>query len=74
MLGLLGAVRPWWPRLSLGRSRQAGLDIVGHILFVHLGRPGGDLCQADRSIFSRRAEGGGRRVTVTLSGILEIAC
>jgi hypothetical protein len=35
MLGLLGVVRPWLPRLPLGRSRQAGLDIVGHILFQH---------------------------------------
>jgi hypothetical protein len=32
MLGLLGVVRPWLPRLPLGRSRQAGLDIV---LFQH---------------------------------------
>ncbi len=29
-------VRPWLQRLPLGRSRQAGLDIVGHILFEHL--------------------------------------
>ena len=33
MLGLLGVVRPWLPRLPLGRSRHAGIDIVGHILF-----------------------------------------
>jgi len=33
MLGLLAVVRPRLPRLPLERSRQAGLDIVGHILF-----------------------------------------
>ena len=36
MLNLLGVVQPWLPRLPLGRSRQAGLDIVGHILFKYL--------------------------------------
>jgi hypothetical protein len=36
MLGLLGVVRPRWPHLSLGRSRQAGLDIHGHIFFENL--------------------------------------
>jgi hypothetical protein len=91
MLGLLGVVRPRWPRLPLGRSRQADLDIVRHILFepepepeAVVSRPCGGsqtrepgsiaICQVNRSIFSRRAQGGGRRVTVTLSGILEIAC
>jgi hypothetical protein len=87
MLGLLGVLRPRWPRLPLGRSRQAGLDIVRHILLEpeavvsrpcdgsQTREPGSiAICQADRSIFSRRAQGGGRRVTVILSGILEIAC
>jgi hypothetical protein len=36
MLGLLGAVRPRWPHLALGRSRRAGLDILGHIFFENL--------------------------------------
>ena len=36
MLGLLGVVRPRWPHLPLGRSRQAGLDILGHIFFENL--------------------------------------
>jgi hypothetical protein len=78
MLGLLGVVRPRWPRLPLGRSRQAGLDIVRHILFepeseAVVSRPCGGsqtrepgsiaICQADRTIFSRRAQGGGRRMT-----------
>jgi hypothetical protein len=35
MLGLLGAVRPRWPQLPLGRSRQAGLDILA-IFFENL--------------------------------------
>src|SRR4051794_24942451 len=29
MLGLLGAVRPRWPHLALGRSRGAGLEMLG---------------------------------------------
>jgi hypothetical protein len=29
MLGLLGVMRPLLPRLSLGRSSQADLDILG---------------------------------------------
>jgi len=28
MLGLLGVVRPRWPHLRLGRSCQAGIDIL----------------------------------------------
>jgi hypothetical protein len=36
MLGLLDVVRPRWPHLSLGRRRQAGLDILGHIFFENL--------------------------------------
>ncbi|HEY2764408.1 MAG TPA: hypothetical protein VGJ13_10415 [Pseudonocardiaceae bacterium] len=36
MLGLLGVVRPRWPHLPLGRSRQAGLDILGRIFFENL--------------------------------------
>lgn len=36
MLGLLGVVRPRWPRLPLGRSRRAGLDILGPIFFESL--------------------------------------
>jgi hypothetical protein len=32
MLVSFGVVRPQWPRLPLGRSRRAGLDILGHIL------------------------------------------
>jgi len=38
MVGLLGVVRPWWPRLSLGRSRRADLDMVGLILFENFRR------------------------------------
>ena len=33
MLGLLGAVRPRWPHLALGRSRQAVLDILATSIF-----------------------------------------
>jgi hypothetical protein len=36
MLGLLGVVRPRWPHLPLGRSRQAVLDILCHIFFENL--------------------------------------
>lgn len=32
MLSLLGVVRPRWPHLPLGRSRQAVLDILGHVV------------------------------------------
>lgn len=32
MAVLLGAVRPRWPHPTLGRSRHAGLDIVGRTL------------------------------------------
>jgi hypothetical protein len=36
MLGLLGVVRPRWPHLVLGRSRRAGLDILGQIFVDNL--------------------------------------
>ncbi len=36
MPGLLGVVRPRWPHLPLGRSRQAGLDMLGHSFFENL--------------------------------------
>ena len=36
MLGLLPVVRPRWSHLPLRRSRQAVLDILGHIFFENL--------------------------------------
>lgn len=36
MLGLLGVVRPRWPHLTLGRSRQAVFNILCHIFFENL--------------------------------------
>ena len=48
-------MRPWLPRVPLGRSRRVGLDIVGHILFERFPtQPARTSRPSQRSSFPRR--------------------